>query len=59
MDRVYSPELRELKDRARTLYQKYLRLKDIDLTTARAAYREYRQLKSKMAQREEAWDDMA
>lgn len=48
MNRVYNPELIELKQRSRIHYQKWLKLKDSDKATANAVYLEYLDLKFKI-----------
>lgn len=46
--RAYNPELIELKQRSRMYYQKWLKLKDTDKTTANAVYLEYLDVKFKI-----------
>ncbi len=48
INRAYNPELIELKQRSRLYYQKWLKLKDTDKTTANAVYLEYLDLKFKI-----------
>lgn len=46
--RAYDPELGELKQKARSYYQTWLKLKDIDNKTAQAAYFEYLEIKRRI-----------
>jgi response regulator RpfG family c-di-GMP phosphodiesterase len=46
--KVYDPELIELKQKARSYYQTWLKLKDTDNKTAQAAYFEYLEIKRKI-----------
>ena len=48
INRAYNPELIELKRRSKMYYQKWLKLKDTDKTTANAVYLEYMDLKFKI-----------
>jgi hypothetical protein len=50
LNRVYNPELMELKQQARTYYQTWLHLKDIDKNTAQSSYFEYLNVKRKIAE---------
>lgn len=46
--KAYDPELGELKQKARSYYQTWLKLKDVDNKTAQAAYFEYLDTKRKI-----------
>lgn len=48
INRVYNPELVELKRQSRIYYQKWLGLKDTDKNTAEVVYLEYMKLKCKI-----------
>lgn len=50
LDKVYNLELVELKQQARTYYQTWLHLKDIDKNTAQSSYFEYLEVKKKIAE---------
>ena len=50
LNKVYNLELLELKQKARTYYQTWLKLKDIDKNTAQSAYFEYIDIKRKIAE---------
>lgn len=50
LNKVYNLELVELKHQARTYYQTWLKLKDIDKNTAQSAYFEYLDIKRKIAE---------
>lgn len=50
LNKVYNPELVELKQQARIYYQTWLNLKDIDKSTAQSAYFEYLDIKIKITQ---------
>jgi hypothetical protein len=48
LNRVYDPELLNLKRQARLYYQKWLALKDKEPQTAHAVYVEYLQMKAQI-----------
>ena len=48
LNRVYNPELLNLKQQARLYYQKWLALKDKEPQTAHAVYVEYLQVKAQI-----------
>lgn len=50
LNKVYNLELMELKQQARTYYQTWLNLKDIDKNTAQSSYFEYLDVKRKIAE---------
>lgn len=50
LNKVYNLELVELKQQARTYYQTWLKLKDIDKNTAQSSYFEYLNIKRKIAE---------
>jgi len=52
INKVYNPELMELKKLSRFYYQKWLSLKDTNKDTAQAVYLEYLKLKNQIKQTE-------
>ena len=48
LNKVYNPELLNLKQQARLYYQKWLALKDKEPKTANAVYMEYLQMKAQI-----------